>query len=144
VGSLRYGRHATRKLSPHNRLAGQLITPLRPVVFTSPWRRLSSLPGRDSSRPFFSFRGDSSLCDRLHGTRSESAARMHGPFWEAESCDHAVRDDREWDRIKRYIENHPVRAGLVANAEDYLWWSAARKAEMNLGPAGLTACATVK
>src|SRR5579863_853413 len=36
-----------------------------------------------------------------------------------------------------------ARAGLVANAEDYLWSSAARKAEMNLGPAGLTACATV-
>jgi len=35
-----------------------------------------------------------------------------------------------------------VKAGLVANAEDYLWSSAARKAEMNLGSAGSTACAT--
>jgi hypothetical protein len=32
--------------------------------------------------------------------------------------------------------------GLVANAEDYLWSSAAGKAEMNLGSAGSTACAT--
>jgi len=55
-----------------------------------------------------------------------------------------VRDDRESDSIKAYIENNPVKAGLVANAEDYLWSSAARKAEMNLnlGSAGLTACAT--
>ncbi len=44
-----------------------------------------------------------------------------------------MRDDRESDRIKAYIENNPVKAGLVANAEDYLWSSAARKAEMNLG-----------
>jgi REP element-mobilizing transposase RayT len=51
---------------------------------------------------------------------------------------HSVRDDRESDRIKAYIENNPVKAGLVANAEDYLWSSAA-KAEMNLGSAGLTA-----
>jgi hypothetical protein len=53
-----------------------------------------------------------------------------------------VRDDRESDRIRAYIENNPVKAGLVANAEDYLWSSAARKAEMNLGSAGSTACAT--
>ena len=32
--------------------------------------------------------------------------------------DHSVRDDRESDRIKAYIENKPVKAGLVANAED--------------------------
>ena len=43
-----------------------------------------------------------------------------------------MRHDRESDRIKAYIENNPVKAGLVANAEDYLWSSAARKAETNL------------
>ena len=52
-----------------------------------------------------------------------------------------MRDDRESDRIKAYIENNPVKAGLVANAEDYLWSSAA-KAEVSLGSVGLTACAT--
>ena len=67
--------------------------------------------------------------------------RTGQPFWQAESYDHAVRDDRESDRIKGYIENNPVKAGLVANAEDYLWSSAA-KAEMSLGSAGLTPCAT--
>jgi putative transposase len=56
------------------------------------------------------------------------------PFWQAESYDHAVRDDRESDRIKAYIED-PVKAGLVANA---------RKAETNLGSAGSTARATLK
>jgi hypothetical protein len=29
-----------------------------------------------------------------------------------------VRDDRESDRNRAYIENNPVKAGLVANAED--------------------------
>jgi hypothetical protein len=62
--------------------------------------------------------------------------RTGQPFWQAESYDHSVRDDRESNRIKGYIENNPVKAGLVASAEDYPWSSAARKAEMNLGSAG--------
>src|ERR1022692_1174953 len=85
----------------------------------------------------------------LKGYTAREANRLLGrtgqPFWQAESYDHSGRDDRESDRIKGYIENienNPVKAGLVANAEDYLWSSAARKAEMNLGSAGSTACAT--
>jgi hypothetical protein len=64
--------------------------------------------------------------------------------WQAESYDRSVRDNRESNRTEGYIENNPVKAGLVANAEDYPWSSALRKAEMNLGSAGLTACATIK
>src|SRR5438128_303744 len=66
----------------------------------------------------------------LKGYTAREANRLLGrtgqPFWQAESYDHAVRDDRESDRIKGYIENNPVKAGLVANAEDYLWSSADR------------------
>ena len=40
---------------------------------------------------------------------------------------YSVRHDRESDGIKAYIENNPVKAGLVANVEDYLWSSAAEK-----------------
>src|ERR1017187_8422271 len=79
------------------------------------------------------------------GYTAREANRLLGrtgqPFWQ-ESYDHAVRDERESDRIKGYIENNLLKAGLVANAEDYLWSSAARKADMNLGSAGSTACAT--
>jgi len=41
------------------------------------------------------------------------------------SYDHWVRDDQEWGRIVRYIENNPVGAGLTARPEDYAWSSAA-------------------
>ena len=82
----------------------------------------------------------------VKGYTAREANRLLGrtgqPFWQAESYDHWVRDDGEWERIKAYVENNPVKAGLVANAEDYPWSSAAGKAEMNLGSAGLTACAT--
>jgi len=46
------------------------------------------------------------------------------PFWQEESYDRLVRDQREFERIRRYIEMNPVRAGLVREATDYLWSNA--------------------
>jgi len=47
-------------------------------------------------------------------------------FWQEESYDHLVRNEREFHRIKNYIEENPVRAGLVKEAGDYKWSSARR------------------
>lgn len=46
------------------------------------------------------------------------------PFWQEENYDRLVRNRREFDRIHNYIENNPLRAGLVADASEYLWSSA--------------------
>jgi REP element-mobilizing transposase RayT len=62
--------------------------------------------------------------------------RTGEPFWQAESYDHWARDSREVLRIRAYIENNPVKAGIVATAAEYPWSSAAKKAETNLGSAG--------
>ena len=51
-------------------------------------------------------------------------ARSGKPFWMLESCDHMVRNRGEFPAIQRYIEENPVRALLVNQAEDYLWSSA--------------------
>ena len=66
------------------------------------------------------------------------------PFWQTESYDHSVRDLLEGQRIRAYIENNPVEAGLAAHAEEYPWSSANPqwKAETTLGSASLAACAT--
>ncbi len=48
----------------------------------------------------------------------------NGPFWQDESYDHMVRTSGEFERIKRYIEWNPVKAGLVASPEEFLWSSA--------------------
>ena len=45
-------------------------------------------------------------------------------FWQEESYDHQVRHDREFEQIRRYIENNPVSAGLVQEPSDYKWSSA--------------------
>jgi putative transposase len=41
------------------------------------------------------------------------------PFWQDESYDHTARHEREFERIRYYIEENPVRAGLVHQATDY-------------------------
>jgi putative DNA methylase len=46
------------------------------------------------------------------------------PFWQDESYDHIVRDDKEFSNIRHYIEWNPVRAGFVATPEDFPWSSA--------------------
>jgi hypothetical protein len=46
------------------------------------------------------------------------------PFWQEESYDHAVRQEQEFQTIRSYIEQNPVRAGLVRQASEYRWSSA--------------------
>ena len=81
----------------------------------------------------------SRLLQSLKGASARAANRVLGrsgeTFWQAESYDHWVPDEREIGRIVAYIENNPVRAGLAARPEDYVWSSAAERAasaEMSL------------
>jgi REP element-mobilizing transposase RayT len=46
------------------------------------------------------------------------------PFWQEESYDHTVRHEREFEKIRNYIEQNPVRAGLVKESSEYRWSSA--------------------
>jgi REP element-mobilizing transposase RayT len=41
-----------------------------------------------------------------------------GQFWQHESFDHWVRNEIELRKLADYIENNPVRAGLVSKPED--------------------------
>jgi putative transposase len=59
--------------------------------------------------------------------RANSVLNRHGAFWQEESYDHWVRDEKEFSRVVLYIENNPVKAGLVDLAEKWLWSSAAFK-----------------
>ena len=52
--------------------------------------------------------------------------RTGQPFWQDESHDHWVRNERDLCRIVAYIEKNPVSAGLVATPEDWPWSSATR------------------
>jgi len=68
------------------------------------------------------------LMKSLKGSTAREANRLLGrtgePFWQKESYDHWVRSQSEFEKIRVYIENNPVKAGLVRNPEDYSWSSA--------------------
>ena len=67
----------------------------------------------------------------IKGVSSHHANRILGrageAFWQGESFDHWVRTPMEGEKICRYIESNPVKAGLVAAAETWPWSSAAKK-----------------
>jgi len=50
--------------------------------------------------------------------------RAGRPFWQHESYDHWVRSPKELEKIVRYIEENPLKAGLVGRVEDWRWSSA--------------------
>ena len=69
-----------------------------------------------------------------HSVRSYTAHEANrilqrsGHFWQPESYDHWSRDLRQSEKIIAYIEESPVKAGLVQRAEDYRWSSAVKVA----------------
>jgi REP element-mobilizing transposase RayT len=70
----------------------------------------------------------SNLMQSLKRFTAREGNRMLGltgqPFWQDESYDRSVRDNGEFQRIVRYIEMNPVKAGLVATPEAFPWSSA--------------------
>jgi putative DNA methylase len=63
------------------------------------------------------------LTQRIKGRSARLANEILGrtgqPFWQDESFDHWVRNSVQFEKIRSYIENNPVKAGLVA--ESCLW-----------------------
>lgn len=53
----------------------------------------------------------------LKGATANRAKRLLGldvrAFWQDESYDHWIRSDREMQKVIRYVEWNPVKAGLV-------------------------------
>ena len=53
--------------------------------------------------------------------------RTGDTFWQDESFDRWVRSEWEFTKIRTYIQQNPVVAGLVSRAEDWAWSSAAQE-----------------
>jgi putative transposase len=90
----------------------------------------------------------SRLLQSLKGCTAREANLILGltgrKFWQAESYDHWVRDDVELNRIAAYIENNPVKAGIVDSAEKYTWSSAGKSIETSLDAADTSVRATLE
>jgi putative transposase len=57
-------------------------------------------------------------------TRANELLGRRGPFWAEETFDRILRNAAEFARACTYVENNPVKAGLVVSPEQYRWSSA--------------------
>jgi len=70
------------------------------------------------------------LAKILKGWKSYSAKEANqmlgseGAFWQEDYFDRYIRDEDHFRRVVRYIENNPVKAGLVRMAAEWPWSSA--------------------
>ena len=62
------------------------------------------------------------IMKRIKGPSAVAANRLlgrEGKFWQRESYDHFVRNERELNNIMRYILENPVKVGWVQHWEDW-------------------------
>jgi len=63
----------------------------------------------------------------MHSLKSYTAneankiLKRSGAFWETESYDHVIRDEKEYHRVIAYVLNNPVKAGLVKDWREWQW-----------------------
>ena len=82
-----------------------VITPNHVHVLLTPWVELATITR--------AIKGKSARQANL------LLERTGRPFWQDESFDHWIRNPRQFDKIRKYIENNPVRAGLVDRPEHW-------------------------
>jgi REP element-mobilizing transposase RayT len=70
------------------------------------------------------------LADVLHPWKSFTShkanklLRRSGEFWQREYLDRYVRNAEHYEKVVAYIEENPVKAGLVKLKADWPWSSA--------------------
>jgi hypothetical protein len=70
------------------------------------------------------------LCHKSGAARSTARVanqilgRTGTPFWQDESFDHWIRSAVELQYLIEYVENNPLKAGLVEAKEQWRWSSA--------------------
>ena len=63
----------------------------------------------------------------LHSIKSYTAHEANkmlnrvGQFWQSESYDHIIRDERSFDHVWRYVKNNAVKARLCDDGHDFKW-----------------------
>jgi len=81
------------------------------------------------------------MAEILHGWKSytsKAANRLlgrEGEFWQTESFDRFIRDEEHFGKAVRYIENNPVKAGLVKSAAEWAFGSAQWRRDRGAGGA---------
>jgi len=119
--SLHYRDGKVFRLDSYSIMSNHVHTVFKPFLND---RSLRVVAG---SRPLMYESADSTLgviMKSLKGYTAREANRIlgrKGAFWEAESYDHVIKKDSEYERVVKYVLNNPVKAGLVKNWRDWKW-----------------------
>jgi REP element-mobilizing transposase RayT len=76
-----------------------------------------------------------SLSDIVGGWKSSTAHKANeqlgraGRFWHADYFDRFMRNEEHLSQTIEYVEQNPVKAGLVGRASDWAWSSARPRSE---------------
>ena len=54
----------------------------------------------------------------------------NGAFWERDYLDALIEDEAHLQTAKRYIENNPVKAGMIRDPKNWAWSSARFRDEL--------------
>jgi len=79
------------------------------------------------------------------GSARRIARQLHSrlPVWQRGYTDHRLRDAQDYATHLIYIDENPVKGGLVKSARDYIWSSASGRYAMD-EPQGLKPCPCVE
>jgi len=58
---------------------------------------------------------------RFSARMANRVLKRSGPFWQDDYWDTYIRNERHFESTISYIENNPVKAGLVEDATDWPW-----------------------
>ncbi|MFI5033812.1 MAG: hypothetical protein ACHQPH_24265, partial [Reyranellales bacterium] len=85
------------------------------------WHSRGYLPHFDSAETvqFVTFRLVDSLPKGVLETLANRTLRRAGAFWHRDHFDRFIRDEGHLERTIEYVENNPVKAGLVLFASDW-------------------------
>jgi len=53
--------------------------------------------------------------------------KRSGSFWDKDYFDRWIRNPNQWEKVIRYLEGNPVKAGLCKSPEEWEWSSAHQK-----------------
>lgn len=66
--------------------------------------------------------------------RAKKEFAYAGEIWQRSYTEHRITDAADFEQHRQYIEDNPVRAGLVLNAADYVYSSAHAEAAVDAEP----------
>lgn len=96
------------------------IMPNHLHVIIKPYRKQSVKQANDSLHDYVLTKIIGNI-KSFTALKANKALKRNGSFWQHESYDHVIRDEKELRKMTEYILNNPVKAKLCTSPEEWKW-----------------------